>query len=147
MIVSELARMCVCVCVCSTFAFPPQGKPLPEALGEVGFAASFFEWFAEEARRQYGETIPTPTSSKRLITIRQPVGVAALITPVSLTMMSPIFTLYRAQSVLVFGFLSNDNTKTRELGRLWCVVGLVCVALITPVNLVMSSLVFMIYRH
>lgn len=57
------------------------GKPLAEAAGEVGFAASFFEWFAEEARRQYGETVPSPTSSKRLVTVRQPVGVAALITP------------------------------------------------------------------
>ncbi|XP_050718624.1 succinate-semialdehyde dehydrogenase, mitochondrial-like [Eriocheir sinensis] len=57
------------------------GKPFAEAAGEVGFAASFFEWFAEESRRQYGETIPSPVSSKRMITIRQPVGVAALITP------------------------------------------------------------------
>jgi len=57
------------------------GKPLGEATGEVGFAASFFEWFAEEARRQYGETIPSPAPSKRMITVRQPVGVAALITP------------------------------------------------------------------
>lgn len=57
------------------------GKPKGEAAGEVGFAASFFEWFAEEGRRQYGETIPSPAPSKRLVTVRQPVGVAALITP------------------------------------------------------------------
>lgn len=57
------------------------GKPLGEAEGEVGFAASFFEWFAEESRRQYGETIPSAVPSKRMITVRQPVGVAALITP------------------------------------------------------------------
>ncbi|KAK3862575.1 hypothetical protein Pcinc_031572 [Petrolisthes cinctipes] len=57
------------------------GKPLGESMGEVGFAASFFEWFAEEARRQYGETIPSAVPTKRMITIRQPVGVAALITP------------------------------------------------------------------
>lgn len=57
------------------------GKPKTEALGEVGFAASFFEWFAEEGKRQYGETVPSPVPSKRYMTIRQPVGVAALITP------------------------------------------------------------------
>ncbi|XP_068206146.1 succinate-semialdehyde dehydrogenase, mitochondrial-like [Palaemon carinicauda] len=57
------------------------GKPKTEALGEVGFAASFFEWFAEEGKRQYGETVPSPVPSKRFITIRQPAGVAALITP------------------------------------------------------------------
>ncbi|XP_069162631.1 succinate-semialdehyde dehydrogenase, mitochondrial [Procambarus clarkii] len=57
------------------------GKPRAEAAGEVGFSASFFEWFAEEARRQYGETIPSSVPSKRMVTIRQPVGVAALITP------------------------------------------------------------------
>ncbi|XP_042241830.1 succinate-semialdehyde dehydrogenase, mitochondrial-like [Homarus americanus] len=57
------------------------GKPLGQSAGEVGFSASFFEWFAEEARRQYGETIPSSVASKRMVTIRQPVGVAALITP------------------------------------------------------------------
>ncbi|XP_037777107.1 succinate-semialdehyde dehydrogenase, mitochondrial-like [Penaeus monodon] len=57
------------------------GKPKGEAAGEIGFAASFFEWFAEEGRRQYGETVPSPAASKRLVTVRQPVGVAALITP------------------------------------------------------------------
>lgn len=46
------------------------------------FAASFLEWFAEEGRRQYGETIPSSDPSKRMITVRQPVGVAAMITPV-----------------------------------------------------------------
>ncbi|MFS3136638.1 NAD-dependent succinate-semialdehyde dehydrogenase [Gluconacetobacter sacchari] len=58
-----------------------QGKPLAEARGEVLYAASFLEWFAEEARRIYGETIPAPTADKRLLVIRQPVGVCAAITP------------------------------------------------------------------
>ena len=57
------------------------GKPLAEARGEVAYAASFFEWFAEEGKRAYGESIPSPTRDKRLITIRQPVGVVAAITP------------------------------------------------------------------
>ncbi|MEK8087400.1 NAD-dependent succinate-semialdehyde dehydrogenase [Aquabacterium sp. A3] len=58
-----------------------QGKPLAEAKGEVGYGASFIEWFAEEARRVYGETIPTTDPSKRYLVIRQPIGVCAAITP------------------------------------------------------------------
>jgi succinate-semialdehyde dehydrogenase/glutarate-semialdehyde dehydrogenase len=58
-----------------------QGKPLPEAKSEVTYGASFIEWFAEEARRVYGEVIPTPAKEKRLLTIKQPVGVVAAITP------------------------------------------------------------------
>ncbi|MBS0345727.1 MAG: NAD-dependent succinate-semialdehyde dehydrogenase [Proteobacteria bacterium] len=58
-----------------------QGKPLAEARGEVAYGASFVEWFAEEGKRVYGETIPAPTPDKRLLAIRQPVGVTAAITP------------------------------------------------------------------
>jgi succinate-semialdehyde dehydrogenase/glutarate-semialdehyde dehydrogenase len=58
-----------------------QGKPLAEARGEVGYGASFIEWFAEEARRVYGETIPTTDGNKRYLAIRQPIGVCAAITP------------------------------------------------------------------
>ncbi|SLN55467.1 Succinate-semialdehyde dehydrogenase [NADP(+)] GabD [Aquimixticola soesokkakensis] len=58
-----------------------QGKPLAEAKGEVLYAASFIEWFAEEAKRVYGDTIPAPKSNQRLSVIRQPVGVTAAITP------------------------------------------------------------------
>jgi succinate-semialdehyde dehydrogenase / glutarate-semialdehyde dehydrogenase len=58
-----------------------QGKPLAEAKGEVQYGASFIEWNAEECKRAYGETIPTPAGSKRLLTIKQPVGVVAAITP------------------------------------------------------------------
>ncbi len=58
-----------------------QGKPLAEAKGEIGYAASFVEWFAEEARRIYGDTIPGPDRDKRLVVIKQPVGVVAAITP------------------------------------------------------------------
>nr|WP_293416345.1 aldehyde dehydrogenase family protein [Piscinibacter sp.] len=54
-----------------------QGKPLAEAKGEVGYGASFIEWFAEEARRVYGETIPTTDNNKRFLVIKQPVGVCA----------------------------------------------------------------------
>ncbi|MGO1298383.1 MAG: NAD-dependent succinate-semialdehyde dehydrogenase [Vibrio sp.] len=58
-----------------------QGKPLAEAKGEVMYGASFLQWFAEEGKRTYGETIPSPSSSKRLATIKQPIGIAAAITP------------------------------------------------------------------
>ncbi len=57
------------------------GKPLAEARGEVAYGASFVEWFAEEAKRLYGETIPGHQADKRIIVIRQPVGVVAAITP------------------------------------------------------------------
>jgi succinate-semialdehyde dehydrogenase/glutarate-semialdehyde dehydrogenase len=58
-----------------------QGKPLAEAKGEVGYAASFYEWFGEEGRRVYGEVIPSPIADKRMLTLRQPVGVVGAITP------------------------------------------------------------------
>lgn len=57
------------------------GKPYTEALGEVAYAANFLEWFAEEGRRLYGETIPPSVPNKRLMVIRQPIGVVAAITP------------------------------------------------------------------
>jgi succinate-semialdehyde dehydrogenase/glutarate-semialdehyde dehydrogenase len=58
-----------------------QGKPLAEARGEVVYGASFIEWFAEEGKRVYGETIPTTDPSKRYIILKQPIGVCAAITP------------------------------------------------------------------
>lgn len=58
-----------------------QGKPFAEAAGEVLYGASFIEWFAEEAKRTYGDSIPGPTADKRLVTIKQPIGVACAITP------------------------------------------------------------------
>ncbi|KVO91348.1 NAD-dependent succinate-semialdehyde dehydrogenase [Burkholderia ubonensis] len=58
-----------------------QGKPLAEARGEVGYAASFLEWFAEEAKRMYGDVIPSPKPDARIIVTREPVGVVAAITP------------------------------------------------------------------
>ncbi|MFM1856310.1 MAG: hypothetical protein RLZ83_1619 [Pseudomonadota bacterium] len=58
-----------------------QGKPLAEARGEVVYGASFLEWFAEEGKRVYGETIPTTDPTKRYLVLKQPVGVCAAITP------------------------------------------------------------------
>ena len=58
-----------------------QGKPLAESRGEIAYSASFIEWFADEARRVYGETIPSTQADRRILAIRQPVGVTAAITP------------------------------------------------------------------
>lgn len=58
-----------------------QGKPLPEARSEVLYAASFVEWFAEEAKRTYGEVIPATQPGQRLLVLKQPIGVCAAITP------------------------------------------------------------------
>jgi succinate-semialdehyde dehydrogenase/glutarate-semialdehyde dehydrogenase len=58
-----------------------QGKPLAEAKGEIVYGASFVEWFAEEGKRIYGDTIPSPTNDRRLIVLKQPIGVCAAITP------------------------------------------------------------------
>src|SRR5437763_2148410 len=58
-----------------------QGKPLTESRGEIAYGASFIEWFAEEGKRAYGDTIPSPWADKRILVMKQPVGVCALITP------------------------------------------------------------------
>src|SRR5262252_9344725 len=58
-----------------------QGKPLTEARGEIAYAASFIEWFAEEAKRVYGDTIPGHAPDKRIVVIKQPIGVCTAITP------------------------------------------------------------------
>ena len=58
-----------------------QGKPLAESKGEIAYAASFIEWFAEEAKRVYGDTIPGYASDKRIVVIKEPIGVCAAITP------------------------------------------------------------------
>jgi len=58
-----------------------QGKPFAEAKGEIAYGAAFIDWFAEEGKRVYGDTIPAPSGDKRIIVIKQPVGVVASITP------------------------------------------------------------------
>jgi succinate-semialdehyde dehydrogenase/glutarate-semialdehyde dehydrogenase len=65
----------------ATILTAEQGKPLAEARGEVAYGAAFIEWFAEEGKRIYGETIPGHQPDKRIMVIRQPIGVAAAITP------------------------------------------------------------------
>lgn len=70
--------MCVLFIVCVL-----QGKPLRESLGEVAYSASFLEWFSEEARRVYGDIVPAPAKDRKILLLKQPVGVTSIITPVS----------------------------------------------------------------
>ena len=65
----------------ATLMTSEQGKSLAEARGEIAYAASFIEWFAEEGKRVYGEVIPTPWPDRRILTLKEPVGVCAAITP------------------------------------------------------------------
>ena len=65
----------------ATIMTAEQGKPLAEARGEIAYVASFIEWFAEEGKRVYGDTIPSPTNDRRLLVLKQPIGVCAAITP------------------------------------------------------------------
>ena len=58
-----------------------QGKPLAESRGEIGYAASFIEWFAEEGKRVYGDTVPSPRSDARIVVVKEPIGVCVAITP------------------------------------------------------------------
>ncbi|HEX5738253.1 MAG TPA: NAD-dependent succinate-semialdehyde dehydrogenase [Hydrogenophaga sp.] len=58
-----------------------QGKPLVEARGEIAYASSFIQWFSEEAKRVYGDTIPAPVASQRIVVTKEPIGVCAAITP------------------------------------------------------------------
>jgi succinate-semialdehyde dehydrogenase/glutarate-semialdehyde dehydrogenase len=65
----------------ATLMTAEQGKPFAEAKGEVAYGASFIEWFAEEAKRVYGDTVPAPATDRRIVVIKQPIGVVASITP------------------------------------------------------------------
>ena len=58
-----------------------QGKPLSESKGEIGYAASFIEWFAEEGKRIYGDVVDDPLAGHRILVMKQPIGVVAAITP------------------------------------------------------------------
>jgi len=73
----------VCCLQCISYLISSKGKPLKEAQGEILYSASFLEWFAEEARRVYGDVIPASAKDRRILVLKQPVGVAAIITPVS----------------------------------------------------------------
>ena len=83
-----------------------QGKPLEESRGEIVYASSFFEWFGEEAKRAYGETIPTHMPDRRLLVIKQGIGVTAAITPWNF----PFFLALK--SILYPNFYERDFTMS-----------------------------------
>src|SRR5919109_3783599 len=65
----------------ATIMTAEQGKPLAESKGEIAYAAAFIEWFGEEGKRIYGDTIPAHAADKRIVVIKQPIGVCAAVTP------------------------------------------------------------------
>ena len=73
-----------------------QGKPLAESKGEIDYAASFIEWFAEEGKRVYGDTIPSPWNDRRLVVVKEPVGVCCAITPWNFPVAIPSWKLFPA---------------------------------------------------
>ena len=75
------------------------GKPFADAKGEVMYAASFFEWFSEEAPRIYGDTIPATVPGNRVWTVKEPVGVCGLITPYELPLDRPHVELWLTSSI------------------------------------------------
>ncbi len=127
-----------------------QGKPLAESRGEVAYAASFVEWFAEEAKRINGETLPTFDNNRRLLVLRQPIGVCAAITPWNFPLamitrkvapalaagctvvvkpaeLTPLTALAAAELAMragipagVLNVLSADGSNSVAIGRLLC---------------------------
>jgi len=90
------------------------GKPLAEARGEVAYGASFAEWFAEEAKRAYGRTVPTTAATRRYVTIKQPIGVVAAITPWNF----PLGMVVRkAAPALAAGYSSMAPSSASDIGR------------------------------
>jgi len=127
-----------------------QGKPLAEARGELDYGASFISWFAEEARRAYGETVPTTDRDKRYLVLRQPIGVCAAITPWNFPIAmitrkvapalaagctvvikpaegTPLSALALAELAQraglpagVFNVVTADAEQSVQVGRIWC---------------------------
>ena len=95
-----------------------QGKPLAEARGEILYGAAFFEWFAEEAKRIYGDTIPQPSNDKRIICIKQPVGVVACVTSYNFPMVNMAGKIGPALA------MGNGIYKSLDGGESWTHMGL-----------------------
>ena len=89
-----------------------QGKPLAEAKGEVAYGASFIEWFAEEAKRVYGETVPSTDPNKRVMVPKQPIGVCAAITTWNLSLIPHLrLPLIKRCCISVAADTSSKNTN------------------------------------
>ncbi len=87
-----------------------QGKPLAEARGEIVYGASFFDWFAAEARRMNGEVVPPPAMDRIHLHMREPTGVAALITPVGVRACKPLSVCLSVRPSVRYG--KTDESKS-----------------------------------
>ncbi|XP_034057302.1 succinate-semialdehyde dehydrogenase, mitochondrial isoform X2 [Gymnodraco acuticeps] len=87
------------------------GKPLQESRGEIAYAASFLEWFSEEARRVYGDVVPSPARDRKILLLKQPTGVAAIITPLAEQAGVPAG---------VFNVVPCSREKTPSVGQVLC---------------------------
>ena len=94
-----------------------QGKPIAEALGEIRYAASFVEWFAEEAKRAYGDIIPSHKAGSQIIVTREPVGVTAAITPWNFPSAMITRKVGRARRDSRRGVLCRDGQCIQDRGR------------------------------
>jgi succinate-semialdehyde dehydrogenase/glutarate-semialdehyde dehydrogenase len=104
-----------------------QGKPVAQAIGELQYGIGFIDWFAEEARRIHGATIPASTSAKRIITIKQPIGVTACITPwnfPSLQILRKLGACLAAGSTMVLKPAELTPLSALEIGRVFHDAGL-----------------------
>ncbi|XP_036339821.1 glutarate-semialdehyde dehydrogenase-like isoform X1 [Rhagoletis pomonella] len=97
------------------------GKPLNEARGEVAYGNAFIEWFGEEARRIYGEIIPSSTKDRELIVLKEPLGVAALITPWNFPM---AMITRKAGAALAAGLIYIFTNNTLKYSLIWQELGL-----------------------
>lgn len=88
---------------------------MKESLGEITYAASFLEWFSEEARRVYGDVVPAAAKDRKILLLKQPVGVASIITPVSIAV--TLCNSYRSLTPTVitpgphYAFVSSDTER------------------------------------
>ena len=80
---------------CGAAAAGAQGKSLRDSRAELAYGAGFVQWFAEEAKRTYGDVIPSASAGKRVVVVKEPIGVAAMITPVSGAGMQPICAIVK----------------------------------------------------
>ena len=101
-----------------------QGKPFPEAKGEIAYGASFVEWFAEEAKRVNGETLPTFDNNRHLMVVKQPIGVCAAITPWNF----PLAMITRKVApALAAGCRSSSNRPNSRRSQPWPLANWRCV--------------------
>src|SRR5207244_4485752 len=111
----------------STLMTAEQGKPFAESKGEIAYAASFIEWFAEEGKRLYGDVIPGHQADKRIVVLRQPVGVVAAITPCAGSVKKPSLELGGNAPFIVFEDADLDAAVAGAIASKYRNTGQTCV--------------------